>query len=219
MIFINYKTYRGGSGQAAIKLTKILEDVSQSEQLKIIPVVQVIDAELIIDSTRLDVWVQHVDPVNYGAYTGWTLPEEVARVGVRGVFLNHSEHKFKEWGDLVRASKRCMEVGLSTLIFAEDVDEIRKIVDLKPTFVSYEPPELVGSEETSVSEAKPEIIAEAAEIAKASELPLIVGAGVKSRTDVKTALDLGAIGVAVASNIVKAEDPRNELIDLAAGFK
>lgn len=218
MIFINYKTYQQASGHEAVNLTKIIEEVSKDRQIKIIPVVQTIDAELVIDSTSVDVWVQHVDPVSYGAHTGWTLPEEVVRIGVKGVFLNHSEHKFEDWDALVKAVNRCKEVNLSTLIFAADVEELKKVCELKPTFVSYEPPELVGSEDTSVSEAKPEVIKQAAEVAQANSLPLIVGAGVKSTKDVTVALDLGAVGVAVASDVVKAEDPKKELLELVDGF-
>lgn len=219
MIFINYKTFRKGSGYDAVAITKTLEEVSRSEQIKIVPVVQVIDAEMVIDSTKLDVWVQHVDPISYGAYTGWTLPEEVVRIGVKGVFLNHSEHKFDEKEFLTKAVARCREVGLATLVFAEDVDELKEIVNLKPNFVSYEPPELVGSEDTSVSEAKPEVIKQAFEIAKNNGIPLIVGAGIKSKDDVVTALDLGATGIAVASGVIRVDDQRKNLLDLIEGFK
>lgn len=203
----------------AVSLTTVLEETSKEEGIKIVPVVQALDAEMVIDSTGLDVWVQHIDPISYGAHTGWTLPEEVLRIGAKGVFLNHSEHKFDDFDNLKKAMERCREVGLSTLIFAEDVEELQKIVELKPDFVSYEPPELVGSEETSVSEAKPEVIGEAATVAKENSLPLIVGAGVKTRKDVSVALDMGAIGIAVASSIVKSDTPKKAVLELIAGFK
>lgn len=219
MIFINYKTYQEGSGSNAVELTKILESVSRENQIKIIPVVQVIDAELVMESTSLDVWIQHIDPVSYGAHTGWTLPEEVVRIGVKGVFLNHSEHKFDNFDSLTKAVNRCKEVDLPTLVFAEDIEEMKRILELKPNFISYEPPELVGSEETSVSEAKPEVIREAAVIAKEKSIPLIVGAGIKSTRDIEVGLDLGAIGFAVASGVVKAEDPRRNLQELVDGYK
>jgi len=219
MLFINYKAYLEGSGQNAVKLTKILEEVSREKMIKIIPVVQVIDAELVIESTTLDVWIQHIDPVSYGAHTGWTLPEEAVRVGVRGVFLNHSEHKFEEWEFLAKSVARCKEVDLKTLVFAADIEELKKVLTLKPDYVSYEPPELVGSSETSVSREKPEVIEEAAILAHEAGIPLIVGAGIKSKEDVRVGLKLGAYGFAVASDIVKAEDPRVELIDLLAGYQ
>jgi triosephosphate isomerase len=118
MIFINYKAYAQGSGQEGVRLTKVLEEVSNATQVKIIPVVQILDAELIASSTSLGVWIQHIDPVSYGPYTGWTLPEEAVRAGIKGVFLNHSEHKFDNWEDLTKAVLRCREVDLKTLVFA-----------------------------------------------------------------------------------------------------
>jgi len=219
MIFVNFKTYEQGSGSKAVELTRILEEVALQTQVKIIPVVQIIDAETVIGATKLEVWIQHVDPVTYGANTGWTLPEEAVKVGIRGVFLNHSEHKFANWEDLVKAVSRCREVELKTLVFASSLEELKKALELKPTFVAYEPPELIGSTSVSVATAQPEIIAKAAVITKERGIPLIVGAGIASREDVKKSLELGAVGVAVATDVVKAVDPKRELIDLTEGFK
>ena len=171
MIFVNYKTYPQGSGQNAVTLTKVLETVSLETQIKVIPVVQIIDAEMVVDSTRLEVWIQHIDPISYGAHTGWALPEEAVRIGIRGVFLNHSEHKFEDWEALVKAVSRCHEVDLKTLVFSGDLDELKKIVSLAPTFAAYEPPDLVGSTSTSVAQAKPEVISQASVITKESGIP------------------------------------------------
>jgi triosephosphate isomerase len=219
MIFVNYKTYEEGSGTRAIGLTKILEEVAHTTQVKIIPVVQIIDAEAIIASTTLEVWIQHVDPLTYGAHTGWTLPEEAAKIGVSGVFLNHSEHKFDNFDALYTANEKAMSANLKTLIFAGTLDELKKITELAPTYIAYEPPELVGSTTTSVAQAQPQVISEAAEISREAGLPLIVGAGVHEMSDVKKSLELGAVGVAVATDIVKATDPKKELLDLTEGFK
>ena len=160
-----------------------------------------------------------MDPVSYGAHTGWTLPEEAARVGISGVFLNHSEHKFDNFENLSVANEKAKSANLKTLIFAGDLEELKKVCDLNPTYVSYEPPEFIGSVTTSVAEAKPEIVSQAAGIARSFGLPLIVGAGIHSMDDVRKSLELGAVGVAVATDIVKAEDPKKELLDLTEGFK
>jgi len=218
MIFVNFKTYEQGSGQKALALTKILEEVAHTTQVKIIPVVQIIDAEMVVSSTRLEVWIQHIDPVSFGPYTGWTLPEEAIRIGIRGVFLNHSEHKFDDVDELAKAVARCQEVDLKTMVFAGDLDELKRALELKPTYVAYEPPELIGSTETSVATAQPEVIAKASVLAKEAGIPLIVGAGINSRDDVKKSLELGAVGVAVATDVVKAEDPRKEILDLSEGL-
>ena len=219
MIFVNYKTFEESSGPKALVLTKILEEAAHQSQVKIIPVVQIIDAESVISGTALEVWIQHVDPISYGAHTGWTLPEEAAKIGVSGVFLNHSEHKFDNFDTLSTANGKAMSANLKTLIFAGDLDELKKVCELTPTYVAYEPAELVGSTTTSVAQAQPEIISQASEIAKAAGLPLIVGAGIHNLSDVKKSLELGAVGVAVATDVVKAVDPKMELMELTEGFK
>jgi triosephosphate isomerase (TIM) len=219
MIFVNYKAYEEGTGQNAIALTKILEEVAHETQVKIIPVVQIIDAEMVVASTTLEVWIQHVDPITYGAHTGWTLPEEAAKIGISGVFLNHSEHKFDNFENLYTANEKAMAANLKTLIFATDLEELKKVCDLAPTYVAYEPAELVGSTTVSVAQAKPEIISQAGGISRSFGSPLIVGAGIHSMEDVKKSLELGAVGVAVATDIVKATDPKKELLDLVEGLK
>jgi triosephosphate isomerase len=219
MIFVNYKTYEEASGEKAVALTKILEEVAHTSQVKIIPVVQIIDAEKVITGTTLEVWIQHIDPVSFGAHTGWTLPEEAAKIGVSGVFLNHSEHKFDNFDNLYAANKMAMSANLKTLIFATDIQELKKICSLTPTYVAYEPAELVGSTTTSVAEGRPEIISEASEIAKGFGLPLIVGAGIHSQEDIRKSLALGAVGFAIATNIIKADNPKEALLDLVGGFQ
>lgn len=219
MIFVNYKTYEEGSGEAAISLTRDLEEVAHETQVKIIPVVQIIDAEKILSSTKLEVWIQHVDPVSFGAHTGWIVPDEAAKIGISGVFLNHSEHKFENFEELKIANEKAKAANLKTLIFASDLDELVKICDLAPTFVSYEPPQFIGSTTNSVAKAEPGVIAKASEIAKEKGLPLIVGAGIHEMSDVRKSIELGAAGVAVATDIVKANDPKKELSDLVEGFK
>lgn len=219
MIFVNFKTYERGTGVAALDLVKILEEVAHETQIKIIPVVQASDVREIIQISKLEIWVQHVDPMEFGAHTGYVLPEAVIEDGAFGTFLNHSEHKFDSFSTLVEAHRRAKEVGLKTLVFAADINELREIIKLEPTFASYEPPELVGSKTTSVAKANPEIISQAVEVTRDSGLPLIVGAGIKSGDDVRKSIELGAVGVAVASDIVAASDPKRELLELIEGFE
>lgn len=219
MIFVNFKTYEQGTGEDAIQLAKLLEEVAHETQIKIIPVVQASDVKEIVSSSKLEIWVQNIDPIDYGAHTGGVLPEAVFEDGAIGTFLNHSEHKFENFDELEIANKRAQEVGLKTLIFASNLEEVKKVIKLKPTFVSYEPPELVGSKTTSVAKEKPETIADAVEITRKHDLPLIVGAGIKSVEDVRKSLELGAVGVAVASDIVTAKEPRRETQDLVEGFR
>ncbi|HET7099470.1 MAG TPA: HisA/HisF-related TIM barrel protein, partial [Patescibacteria group bacterium] len=76
-----------------------------------------------------------------------------------------------------------------------------------------------GSTTTSVTQANPEIISQASEVARSFGLPLIVGAGIHSQEDIRKSLSLGAIGFAIATNIVKSEDPKKSLLELVEGYK
>ena len=219
MIFVNFKTFEGGTGTKAISLIKTIEEVAYLSGVKIIPAVQASDVKEAVASSKLEIWTQNIDPVTYGAHTGSILPEAVFEDGASGTFLNHSEAKMGDFEKLKVSVQRAGEVGLKTLVFASDARELAQIVTLKPTFASYEPPELIGSRETSVAQAHPDIISEASEICKNAAVPLIVGAGVHSREDVKKSLELGAVGVALATDVVTALDPRAELMDLVEGFK
>jgi triosephosphate isomerase len=219
MIFINFKTYFESTGAKALLLAEKIEEVKNKTSIPIVVAVQPSDIREIKEQTTLEVWSEKIDPVSFGAHTGAVLAEAVKEDGAVGTFLNHSEAKFNDFGDLEIAQKRAFEVGLKTLIFASSLDELEKVSALKPNFVSYEPPELIGSKTTSVSQAQPEIVSKAVSIAKEFNLPLIVGAGIHSKEDVSKSLELGAFGIAVSSDIVKAEDPILELEDLCLGFK
>ncbi len=218
MIFINFKTYKQGTGAEALLLEKILEEASILSGVKIVPVVQAADIREAVQNSKLEVWTQHVDPVEFGAHTGYTIPEAVSGDGARGTFLNHSEHKFLKFDELALAHKRAKEAHLETLIFASDIKELESVVILNPDYIAYEPPELVGSQTESVATAKPEIIFQASEVAKRNGKKLIVGAGIKSKEDIKRSLELGAAGFAIASSIVTSNDPKAELLGLLEGY-
>jgi triosephosphate isomerase len=83
-------------------------------------------------------------------------------------------------------------------------------------FVAVEPPELIGGD-ISVSTANPELISDA--VATIGAGKVLVGAGIKNAEDVRIALKLGAVGVLVASGVVKAADPVAALEDLCKGMK
>lgn len=218
MVFVNFKTYAEGTGENALNLLKILEEVADDSQIKVIPVLQAADIKEATLSSKLEIWAQKIDPVTYGAFTGAILAEAVFEDGAVGTFLNHSESKFVNFDELASASDRANEVGLKTLIFAADEKEFENILSLRPTFAAYEPPELVGGR-VSVVSAKPEIISQVNHLAAKAGIPLIVGAGIHTNEDIRKSLELGAVGVAVSSDIVKAEDPRKELLELIEGFK
>lgn len=203
IIVINFKTYE--QGKSAIDLAKQIEKVDKN----IIIGVQASDIYEIVRATKLKVYSQHVDYEKKGKATGFVLPEAVKKDGAVGSFLNHSEHKL-DFGILKKTVKRCRKVRLKVLIFASSLKEAQRIQKLKPDYLIYEPPELVGGKK-SVSKAKPEIIKK---IKNKLKMKFLVGAGIHNSSDVKTALSLGASGFAVSSAVCKARNPGKKLREL-----
>ena len=212
MIFVNFKTYQQGTGEAALILAKICQEVEKNSGVKIIPIVQAADIFRLV-SQGLTVWAQHVDEVDFGPCTGQILAKGILAAGAKGTLLNHSEKKlpFEKIKNSLLGLK-----GLQSLVCAESIKEGQQLAELKPDFLAYEPPELIGGE-VSVSQAQPEIIREFVE--KIKNMTILVGAGIHQQVDVKKALELGAKGVLVSSDIVLATNPQQELLDLVRGFK
>lgn len=203
IVIINLKTYKQGKG--AVKLAKKIEKVDK----EIIIGVQASDIYEIVRKVKNPIYAQHVDYEERGRATGFILPEAVKEDGAAGSFLNHSEHKLS-FNILKKTMERCRKAGLKTIVFASSLEEALKIERLKPSYLVYEPPELVGGE-ISVSEAKPEVIRN---IAKKIKMEFLVGAGIHDWDDVKTAIDFGASGFAISSAIVNAKNPEKKLREL-----
>lgn len=215
MIFVNFKTYEQGTGKEAVKLAKVCQVVSKKASAIIIPVVQTADVFRLV-SQGFEVWAQHVDDINFGPNTGQILPQAVVAAGAKGTLLNHSENKLP-----IEVIKEIIKHGqalkLETLVCADSLEEAKAIVEARPNFIAYEPPEFIGSQTTSVSSVKPEVIKDF--VREIKEVPVLVGAGVHSQKDVKKALKLGAKGILVATDVVLAKNPEKELLDLAGGFR
>ena len=207
IVVINLKTYK--QGENVLKLAKKIEKVNKN----IIIGLQAPDIKEVASKTKLKVYSQHVDYFRPGRNTGFILPEAVKKNKAVGTFLNHSEHKLP-FKTLKKTIKRCKEIKLKTLVFASNLKEAEKIKKLKPNFIVIEPPELVGGK-ISVSKAKPELIKN---IAKKLKYRFLVGAGIHTNEDVKTAIKLGASGIAVSSAICKAKNPSKVLKELISGL-
>jgi triosephosphate isomerase len=211
MIFVNFKTYQQGTGESALNLAKICQQVSQQTNVPIFPIVQTADI-FCLSSQGFSVWAQHVDGIDFGPHTGSLLPQAVLSAGAKGTLLNHTEKKLS-----LPEVKNIMEkFSGQTLICASSLEEGRQLALLKPNFLAYEPPELIGGQ-VSVSQAQPEVIM--AFLNEIKEIPVLVGAGVHQQEDVQKALSLGAKGVLVSSDVVLSENPGQELLNLAQGFK
>lgn len=214
MIITNFKLYESATGDKALALAKIHEEVAKETGADIQVSVQPIDLARISQEVDIPVLAQHIDPKNFGSGTGHILPESVKMAGAVGTLLNHSERRL-EREVLKESIKRAKENGLTTVVCAESPEEGASFLEFDPDFIAVEPPELIGGD-ISVSTSQPEIIENASKLIGSEKL--LVGAGVKNGTDVKTCIELGAKGVLLASGVTKADDPKAVLMDLASGL-
>lgn len=214
MIITNFKTYESATGEAAMNLGKIHEEVAKETGADIRVVAQPVDLAWLAHTLSIPVYAQHIDPINFGSHTGHILPENVKMAMGKGTLLNHSERRLER--DVIKASvQRAKEVGLTVVLCAKDPEEGASFLEFEPDLIAVEPPELIGGD-ISVSTAQPEIIKNAAKLIGREKL--LVGAGVKNGADVKKAIELGARGVLLASGITKAADPKAVLLDLVSGL-
>jgi len=214
VIVVNFKTYREATGYKAVNLARMCRRVMDETGVRIVAVPQVADLRGCVEEGA-ECWVQHVDPAEQGKNTGWITMEDVEEAGAMGTLLNHSEHKL-EWETLAKTMEVIAGRAFEGCICAADMTEVRKVAELKPNYIAYEPPELIGNREKSVASEKPEVIQEAVE---AVPFPILIGAGIHDPEDVKVGIRLGAKGILLATDVVLAEAPEVELRKLADAFK
>jgi len=217
MIWVNFKTYPQGTGEKAVALAKICEEVSQVFGVEIIPVVQAVDLYRVSQEVKIPVWVQQVDPYPQGQSTGWTNLEAVIEAGASGTLLNHAEHRIPPGTvrQMIQRGNQQSTINnqqFKVMVCAKTLGQAQRLAKFKPDFLAYEPPELIGGD-LSVSKAKPNVIKGI--IKRIPEISIIVGAGIKSGRDVKRSLELGAVGVLISSGIVLANNQKEALEELA----
>lgn len=215
IIVVNCKAYENCIGDKAIRIAEICERVAKATGVTIAIAVDAADIYHVKMAARIPVFAQHVDADPPGAHTGSILPEAVEQAGAVGTILNHSEKKLA-LPVLQKSIARARHAGLATLACAATPKEAADIAALKPDFIAIEPPELIGGD-ISVSTAKPEVITATTKLI--AQIPVLCGAGIKTKNDAAKAVALGAQGILVASGVTLAKNPEQVLKDFAAGLR
>ena len=219
IIVINFKTYKEVVGNAGLELAKICEEAADETGASVAIAPQMVDLAFLAKNVSIPVFAQHIDPAGMGAFTGFTSVEAVAGAGAVGTLINHSEHRVKI-ADIDDVVQKCRNHGLITIICTNNLQVSRACASLDPDFIAVEPPELIGGD-ISVTTADPDIVKNTvSEIHEISPgVKVLTGAGIKTKEDVATALELGTDGVLLASGVVKAKDPKQVLLDLISGIQ
>jgi len=216
IVAINFKTYAQATGEGALRIAKAAEKIYKETGVTIVVAPQLADLYRIAQEVEIPVFAQHIDPIKPGSHTGHVLPEAVKEAGAVGTLLNHSENRMI-LADLEAAIRRAEDVGLMTMVCSNNPAVSAAVAALNPDYVAVEPPELIGTG-IPVSKAKPEVITDTVELVKKvnPDVKVLCGAGISTGEDVKKALELGTVGVLLASGVTKAKDPEKAIWDLVS---
>lgn len=215
ILIINFKTYKEATGKKAEKLAVLCDKIAKKTKKNIAIAVQPGDIYRVAHKVSIPVFSQHMDPVKYGANTGHLLPEDLKENGAIGVLLNHSEDQI-HMKLLKQSIKRAKELELISLVCANTPSIAEKVAGYVPDIIAVEPPELIGGD-ISVSTAKPEVITKTVKkVHRVKKIPVICGAGVKTKQDVKKAIQLGSRGILLASGIVLAKNPAKVIQEMVS---
>ncbi len=218
LIVVNFKTYETAMGAKAVELAMAMERASNSN-VRMVAVVSAFDLHSVQQAApTLEIWSQHLDPVGKGSFTGWLQPDNAIERGAKGTIINHAEHKVNI--EHVKELMNQLPSSFPICACAADVNEAHQLAELGPTFIAVEPPELIGGD-ISVTTADPTIVSDTVTAVQSinPDVRVLCGAGVKDGDDVRTAVELGAHGVLLASGVTKAKNVEDVLANLVAGLE
>ena len=216
LVAVNFKTYRESTGEYALHLARMAEEVSVKTGVCIGVAPQLVDISKVVATVNnTPVFAQHLDPYDPGPYTGHVSIESVKQAGATGSLVNHSEHMLKI-SEIDLIVRKMRNLGLNSLVCANTAQVSAAVAALEPNIIAIEPPELIGSG-IPVSKAKPEIVTDTVSLIQKVKpnIPVLCGAGISKGEDASAAIRLGTKGVLVSSGVVKAQDPKQVLLDLA----
>lgn len=216
IVILNYKTYLESSGENALELARALKSASEESGIAMVAAPQAADIYRIQDQISLPIFAQHIDPITPGGHTGSNLIETLIEAGISGSLINHSENRMK-LADIDEVIQLCKQNDIESCVCTNNIATSKAIATFSPDAVAVEPPELIGTG-IPVSQAQPEVVEDSVKGVKSinKKIKVLCGAGISTGDDMKAAMDLGADGVLLASGIVKAENPKEALLDLVS---
>lgn len=217
MIIVNFKLYAGGVLDKAEELALICEKVAKTTGLNIGVAVNILEAERVAKLVKVPVWLQKVDANAEGRHTGAVSPVLAQKLGITGSLINHSECPEKL--GTIASILGIVPVGFKTIVCCKSLGQAERMLKrLKPTYLAFEPPELIASKGKSIATEKLGVLEKIVKMAKEKGVEVIAGAGIKSQGDIKSVLSVGAMGVILASEVVVSSSPEERLMDLSRGF-
>ena len=194
-------------GDEVLRLAKHADQMSEKYNVSIIFTPQYVDIPSLVNNTKnLFIFAQHMDPLRVGRGIGSVLPEAIKAAGAKGVLLNHAEKKIDK-EIVAQTIARADEVGLISMVCADDQQKAVEIAQFSPNIIIVESPALIGTGKRLDND---EVEINKTNLAVWSVDPRILilhGAGISSGKDVFNIISAGSQGAGSTSGIVLAKNP------------
>ncbi|HYY49905.1 MAG TPA: triose-phosphate isomerase [Nitrososphaeraceae archaeon] len=215
---MNFKNYLELSSDNTLELAMAAQKAAHKLRVKTVLAPPPPSLSLVAQNVSIPVFCQHLDDMQAGQSTGFFIAELARSFGASGSILNHSEHRL-DYQTIRSLVQRLRKLDMVSVVCARTANEAAELARLNPSFIAIEPPELIGSGK-AVSKENPKAILDTVKLVSeySDSTRVICGAGIVDKSDVRSALDLGVIGILVASGIVKANSWYDKILELASGF-
>ena len=203
-------------GESEYRLAQVAEELAVQYDVDILFTGSLIDlARIAHDFPHLVVCAQNMEAYKPGKGMGHILPEALKEAGVRATFLNHAENP-KTVSDLTDTIARADELGILTVVCADDIADAKAIAQLHPDVMVCELKSLIGtgkSADISYMKATNEAVKSVS-----PETQTLQAAGISTPDDVYKAIASGADATGGTSGIVCAADPETTLREMIAAL-
>ncbi len=158
---------------------------------------------------------QGVDAIESCGKMGGIVPEALVAAGADGVIINHAARPMT-LSEVVKAVKRCKELGLYTFVCADTVEEVKMMASLHPTGIICEETSHIGTGKVSDNS----YIESTTKAIKDYDANILVmqGAGIKSADDIYRNISLGSESGGGASGIFCSGNPKKAINNFLEGI-
>lgn len=206
-------------GRDLIELAREADALSRTYDVQIIITPQYVDIPLVARAVeRLVVFAQHMDSLMPGRGVGSVLPEAIKAAGAKGVLLNHVERRLTR-PELAQTMRRAREVGLATMVCADDVRDAVSIAELSPDIIIVEAPDLIAGGRRDEGNRAAIVAANEAIWSVDPSVRVLHGAGINGPQDVYDVTAAGAQGAGSSSAVFTASDPAAMLESMISAMR
>ena len=194
-------------GEDVLALGRRADALSEAYGVQILLTPQTVDVPVVAAQLQhVLVFAQHMDSLRRGRGQGSVLPEALKAAGAAGVMLNHVERRLTR-EELARTISRADEVGLATMVCADDADDAMDIARMRPNVIIVESPDLIGSRESGTGARGSVADTDRAIHEVDPNIRVLHGAGITGPQDVYDVIAAGAQATGSSSAIFDADDP------------